>query len=469
MKKLFGDIYHSKYKIEIIGALLLSIGVMCFLCYEDAVCLAVWSTNIWDCLFEGRFFDYYLYCIQNMHDLPMTCPGGIILPKLPTAIWCLPIWIAQYFFGVEIKTSVLCMVWYRLFFVLLLMILVVYVRKICQILNYEDNQISIISLLCATSVFVQVSISYAGQTDLEWILPGVIAFYYLLKEDWKKFYIFVNISILIKPYFLPVAVLMILYCEKDVLKILGRIILSVWTYPVIMFIFGRFPGYSEAKVHNGTLTKMIAEYLNNAVLFPYGWISLIIVFSVIICAIVYFCNAKDKVRIPQTMVSIVALFYCLWFLFACENFYRMIMIVPWVYIALFREREKNELLLWIVTLYSYSMIFMYRFHEVIHFFNVKSGMYASVIPQRIINKTSDFFYTISDKMGSTFYHMSYIFNGLFVGMTIIIVALLIPRIYDKYVSPIQSENRESIQRVLIWLNILAVVPLVLSVMISFVA
>lgn len=468
MKKIFGDIIHSKYKGELIAALLLSVLTMCFLCYEDAICLAVWSTNIWDSIFEGRFFEYYQFCMQNTHDLPLLCPGGIILTKFPTAVWCLPIWIAQRFFGVEVKSSVLCMMWYRLFMVLLLLLVIVYVKKICRLLNYEESQISLISVLCATSVFVQISVSYAGQTDLMWILPGLMAFYSLLKGDWKKFYILVNISMLIKPYFFPIALLMILYYEKDVLKMIGRAFLCGIGYLVINTAFGFFPGYAEAKTVNSTLSMMLAGYLNNAVLFPYGWVSLLLVFVVLIAALAFFAGLKDENKDPQTIVCIAAMFYCAWFIFAEENFYRMVMLVPWLYIALFKEREKNEIMLWITTIYSYVVIFAYRFHETTFFFNVKRGMFASVIPQSLIQDTPDFFATINEKLGSTFHHMSYIMNGLWVPMTIIVVLLMFPKIYNKILAPYKMENREWVQRVLIWLNVLAIVLLDMSVLISFV-
>lgn len=467
MRELLNEYKKSQYKMEIVTAGLLAICTMMLLCYKDAVCLAVWSTNIWDCLFEGRIFEYYQYCIQNIHELPLLSPGSNFLPFLPTAIWCLPIWAVQYFFGVDIKSSVICMMWYRLFYIVLLVLLIVYVRKICKLLHYEQQQISLISLLCGTCVFVQISISYAGQSDLEWILPGVMAFYFLLKEDWSKFYVFVNISMFFKPYFFPVAFLMILYCEKDVLKIILKTVLSVIGSLGVSFVCGFFPGYSDATTANDVVLSMFAEYLNNAILFPYGWASLLVIFVVIMCAVSYLSNIKDGEKEPQTMLSIVAIFYCSWFLFAGENFYRMIMIVPWVFMVLFKDGEKNELILWLLTLYSYVLILVYRFHETTHYFNIKSGMYASVISNSIIEKTPDFFDILSVKLGSTFNHMGYMINGVWVGLTIIVVLFMIPSFYNKYIFPGKVINRRWVQRTLIWLNIVAVVPLVLSALISF--
>ena len=123
MSELLTSLKKSPYKLELALALVLSFVTMLFFCYKDAVCLTVWGTNLLDVIAQGRFTDYYYYCIENLHDLPIKAPGGIFLGKIPLAIWCLPIWIAQYFFGVEIRDSVICMIWARLFYVALLVVI----------------------------------------------------------------------------------------------------------------------------------------------------------------------------------------------------------------------------------------------------------------------------------------------------------------------------------------------------------
>ena len=68
--------------------------------YIDLKSLTAWSLNLWDCLFDGKLYHYYEYCAENIYNLDSAYMGSNYLALLPWAVWNLPIWILQRFFGI---------------------------------------------------------------------------------------------------------------------------------------------------------------------------------------------------------------------------------------------------------------------------------------------------------------------------------------------------------------------------------
>lgn len=468
MRSLLLRLKNSPYKKELIMVMAVSFVTMLFFCYKDGLSLTIWSTNLLDCLAQGRLKDFYFYNLENLHNSPIAAPAGISIPsRIPLALWCIPIWIAQYFFGVEIRDSVFSMIWARLFYYVILLIILIFVEKICHFLQYEETQISIILFLCMSSVFVHIQIDYTGQSDLQWILFGVVAFYYYIKDDWIKFILYSNISVFLKPYFFPLAILLILYKEKDVLLVALKSATCCVFYFVIPLFFRNYPGLKESRAANSTFMTMLAGYVNFSWLSPYGWVSILVFVCVLMAGFCYFVNYRKREISPEMAVYIAASFYLLWFLVAGENFYRMVMLVPWLYMAAFRDKNKNELMLWLTTLFSYALIMVYRFHETEHYFNIRTGMLTSVIPTEVIMGKKDFFANLRVSMGSTFEHMGFIVNGIWVGVSLILILIMCPLLEKRYLFEAHSKNRECVKRFLLVLNVLAILLLDSTALISF--
>lgn len=183
----------NKYTVEWCMVGLISIFMMLIYTYVDNVSLTIWSTNMLDCIWEGNVSNYYQYNSLNLHHLAHQSLSGGFLILVPLAVWNIPIWISQYFFGAEITTSKICMLWSTLFYVMVFIVMLYYTSKICKKL-WDDSERTIYAiLLCASSIYMHIGITYSGQNDILWITLGVIAFYYYLDNKWKEFLIFINL------------------------------------------------------------------------------------------------------------------------------------------------------------------------------------------------------------------------------------------------------------------------------------
>ena len=89
--------------------------------YEDLRSLTVWSCNIWDTLADtGNIRMFYQYTAQNIYNVPHEMMGCDILICIPWAIWNLPIWILQRFFGLIIVEHPILLFYSKCFLLIIL-------------------------------------------------------------------------------------------------------------------------------------------------------------------------------------------------------------------------------------------------------------------------------------------------------------------------------------------------------------
>ena len=61
----------------------------------DLQSLTIWSTNVLDVIYEGKFRDLYEYTANNIYGVHHAHMGSELMSVLPWSIWNLPIWIIQ--------------------------------------------------------------------------------------------------------------------------------------------------------------------------------------------------------------------------------------------------------------------------------------------------------------------------------------------------------------------------------------
>ena len=142
--------------------------------YIDLTSLTVWTLNIWENLAAGNGFRFfYAYSAENIYSLPHAMVGSDILIYIPWAVWNLPIWILQQFFGIDAAYSVGSLLWSKLFLAVVFALCVIPVKRIVR----DAEDVSKILFLSCTSFFVIMSVCYAGQNDSVVIFAFLIFFY----------------------------------------------------------------------------------------------------------------------------------------------------------------------------------------------------------------------------------------------------------------------------------------------------
>ncbi|WMC91693.1 hypothetical protein [Kineothrix sp. MB12-C1] len=437
-----------------------SIGLLSFFVftYIDNVSMTVWSLNILDCLWNGNILDFYNYTALNLHDVHHQYCGSMYLGFIPHAIWNIPIWIAHYFGGVEITKSVICMLWAKLYYVVILIILIRYSMK-CIGENSSEKDKSLLALLISSSVYVLIAIGYAGQNDILWVTLGLISFHYYLNNDVKKFIIFAALSMLVKPYFLIPCIGLILLSEKCVIKIVVKSTLIVSATVVFQCIFFFIPGYRMSTSANNIQSSMLDNYLSDTLSISYGSISKIIFILLMIYIGCYIFNTTDQGKWKEYSIYYMLVINFIWLVFSYEHFYRIIMVLPYLYITIISRKKLFEINMWLDNIISGSFIAVY-IGSASTFLTPRWSVKPSVI--RDIDYEN--ILSVFDLLNKIY--SEHTLNSIFVLMRTVwigaVTALLLfnsPKI-SEYMERNQCSNRY-VSRGLIWIHILIFISFIM--------
>lgn len=250
----------KEYFLEYFIAIVIASMLLLIFCYEDLKTYTAWSLNLLDVTYEMRIYDFYAYTAQNLHGVTVQYYSISIVGLIPWAVWNIPIWILQYFWGMDICDYPFMLVWSHLFLVIVLVFTFRLFIKVGDYLSDDKNTILLSGKLFLFSPFVYIAICYSGQTDVLSAALFLLSLYMLFQGKRKKFYICAMVAYMVKPFFFLAYIAIILLEEKNILKIFAKIlgILSLnWVYSLI---FWQAPMYQFSRTQ-GPTGRMIQEIL----------------------------------------------------------------------------------------------------------------------------------------------------------------------------------------------------------------
>ncbi len=310
----------------------------------DLQSLTIWSTNVLDVIYEGKFRDLYEYTANNIYGVHHAHMGSELMSVLPWSIWNLPIWIIQRFFDRPIIDSALLLAYSKLFMVLLTVITVIYTKKVTYLITGDKFKSTLAMYLTASSTYIYLSVCYSGQNDIMMICSSVIAVYYLLQNKRKTFLAWSALSIAIKPFFILPFLAVLLLSEKNLLKILLKSVVAVSGLVVQKLIFNGAPGYEES-MNSGPAKQMMENMFPSNINTNFGGISFFAISLVLIYLYTYTRDFKNddygdkNSNIGKYAVYIIAVTYTCYVMFSPFSFYRLATLTPFIYIVLVQNKD----------------------------------------------------------------------------------------------------------------------------------
>lgn len=347
VKDKFLEMYRSDRVLlgEWILTIVTALFVFVSIAFVDMRSLTVWSTNVWDVTFDSNIRHLYEYTAQNVQQLRHSQMGSELFSVLPWSVWNLPIWIIQRVTGKPIADSAIMLAYSKAFLVLLTVIMLRYTKKIAMIVTGGNKTKSAWAvLLSASSVFLILGVFYAGQNDIIMVVPSVIAVYYLLKGKQRWFIVWSIIAIAIKPFFVIAFLAALLLYEKSFIKIILKTALSVVGVAAQKLLFFKAPMYEES-IAKGPSKDMLEQMFSGDLSTAFGKASLFAVALVLICLYAYTRGfSKDDMRscdsrLGKYIVYIVALTNLAYLMFSPFSFYRLVTLVPFLYLVLVQNEE----------------------------------------------------------------------------------------------------------------------------------
>lgn len=310
----------------------------------DSQSLTIWSTNVWDVIADGNFRGFYEYTASNVNGVHHSHMGSEIMSVLPWSIWNLPLWIMQRFFGKPIMSSAIMLAYSKMFLVLCTVIMLVYAKKITYLITGDKSKSVWAMFLTASSTYIYLSVCYSGQNDILMITASVIGVHCLLKNKHKAFIAWSLLAVSIKPFFLLPFLAVLLLTEKNFLKIFGKAFIVSSGVILQKMIFRGAPGYKES-MNIGPAKKMLEQMFPPNINTEFGSISFFAISLVLIYLYSYTRDFKkedyadSQSLIGKYVIYIITLTYAGYLMFSPFSFYRMAILLPFLYIVLVQNKN----------------------------------------------------------------------------------------------------------------------------------
>lgn len=417
--------------------------------YIDLKSLTIWSTNIFDVLVKGDITQYFAYTAENIYGAPHQFVSGTLYSLMPWAIWNFPIWILQYFFKIPILRVPTLLLWSNLFLVVCLIGVIKLVKRIMLEFTKEKNFGDLAAFLTFSSIWIYVGVFYAGQNDIMICLLALIAVYALMKKDTRIFLLASGFAISIKYFFIFPFIALVLLTEKNTLKIIKKIFIGLIPTLLFQIVCQCLPMFLETK-QLGPTTDMfydlfkpgIGEFIGNE-------ISLFIMGMMFVYITSYITIPKEeeynKFIIYTTFIGWVPL------LFTRMQFYRPILIVPFLIILIVQNKKLLKLNLILEILMEIGILLSITFTTEFIWAPQKSAF--GIIPT-LLNldngglalgeEALKSFPIIQDAIPA--------FGGIAVAAIIALVIINYPRFKNKYI----DLKEEKLERWLLWIRPIAV-------------
>lgn len=461
MKKFYYSL--NPTKIEYIIAIVIALIMLFTYAYNDLKSLTIWTTNMLDVTVDLNIADYFAYTAKNIYNAPHQYVSGTIFNLIPWAIWNLPIWILQRFFHIPILTSPFSLIWSKLFLIVCLCFTLYFAYKIVLCLTKNKSKSKWVVFLCLTFFYTYVGIFYAGQTDIMICLAGTMAIYYLIKGNDKAFLLISALAISIKYFFFFPFIALILLTEKNILKIIKKILICILPIVIFNLICRLAPMYeisSGANPINYMLDGLIMGFipiLNN------NKLSLFILSLLGIYFAAYITTFKNEEEKNHYIIYMATAPLMLLFMFTNYEFYRMILLMPFLLILLSLKPKFWKINIILETTMCIASAFTMISHNIDYFFSSTNSMENGLLMSLFGKELTKSIYVgqIAESIKNISL-LNSIFASVLVGVMLIMLVINFPRFKEKYL----DFKDEHFDRFIIWIRMFIVVPFILYTIIK---
>ena len=351
IRKLYSGVIKP---VDIIaGVIILS---FCFftMYYADITVTCQFGITFLDSLFDGKGLGFY----ANALAAGIAPEGAVydIGTYVVFGIWGIPIWLLKETVGVSVL-SVGSLLWFKFLLVIFLFGTVYFVVKIALQLGFSHHESAAISIIYILSSTVVMPVFVVAQYDvlaLFFLLLGINC--YLDRKE-KQFFIWIAVSMTIKPLTGLILLLLILLFEKRIVYIIVDLIKGSSLMLLCKAVYSFSPAYRESC--SGFLQKNIVNMFSSSIAGSYSDISVFVVGLVIIYIAAYFYD--DSLDFIKKAKIAMVLCFCIWALFCAfgsMTAYWTIYMAPFAVFTIFMNRKYIDKMLMLDILSNIMLTFL---------------------------------------------------------------------------------------------------------------
>lgn len=298
----------DKFKTDILawGALCLLLFVsFCSFYYSDMLSTLDNSVLFIKSIFNGHFFDFYQYSIDNVeaswaanYEIPVYFFVGI---------WNLPVVLLDVLFNYDYLNSTYALLWCKFGLVVCVCAIFIVVKKIALHFNVSNDKIALARFLYMSSIAVFVPVFVCVQYDCISLLIIVLGIYYYIKDRHAMFILCFIIALPLKSFAIIFLPPLLALKEKKLLKIIRDLGLSLIGLLICRIIYWGNAAYD---------ITMSAQYRTTIEALTGGTIEIgsldVLFFVLVYCTLVLYCylyNTDNKCDIDAMAIysSMVAI------------------------------------------------------------------------------------------------------------------------------------------------------------------
>lgn len=292
--------------------------------YSDILITTSHGINFWDVIFSGGLFDFHALCCSDVENAAYTITtiyAGYDFPiYVLFGIWNFPLWVARKLAGINIWESVLALMWAKSIILVFIVLTVRALWRLCDTMEIPKQKMPV-AMLFLTSPIIAGSAVVNSQYDVitaYFILEALNCF---LNRKMKGFVGNIIIATLIKPFALFVFIPLMLYAEKNVIKI------GLHTVCVLIPYLGAkiiIPNHTQLTTFGTVLTLFKNKINISSIEIPAFFLV-----SFLFWIVCYMYKApEDKKGFFRNSILISYLSLAIFFMLCASNPYWIIMLLP---------------------------------------------------------------------------------------------------------------------------------------------
>lgn len=376
--------------------------------YQDTYSITIQGMNVWNALLDGNFFGYY----SNYGSA-----FGMIM-NIIMGIWQLPLVIIERIVGVNVLDYYVARMYGKLFLLVFIYISAKQIEKIILQFNVSKEKKNHAFLLFSSNALVFVACCSIGQVDIIGIYFSLSAMLALMENNNKKFLTFFIIAVQCKYFPLFIFIPILLYCEKNIAKVIGYLLAPfvvgyIINLPFVIHDNGNILKSGSligAGVNtNGVADDILGRMFENKISIMGNEIPLIFFTFGIVCFWAFMKQKKEEVKKKWELffgfigISSVLLSYS-------ADPYRYVYIVPFAVILIVvndKSRWRDYLLMVFGTA-ALALANQWKYTWTADFSLLKGNIIDFVIPLRNVDFKSAY------SMYGKFYELRFVLFAIFI-------------------------------------------------------
>lgn len=337
---------NASNRILIFAAVLTAVFMLLSFSYEDLRTRTIWKLNFLDVAFEGRIDEYYSYSELNIHDLQY--PSGNFVKGLAWSVWNIPVWIVTYFFKMDICEHPFLYMWSYLYLVFVLLCSYKIFVKSAELLGTEKKDIALGGALFVFSPFVYIGILYSGQNDVEVLFLYLLSMYGLFKDRKGVFWLGAVLCYWMKPFYLFSYIAVILLCNKNIFKIIGKTA-GLLSFSFLVSLILKMMHLQPSSSQNESINNMWGYMLQGFPGINGIQISILIFVLVLIYFAAYMTKAEGEQR-NRVLLYYAALPTLAYFCLVDFEHYRVLLLVPVIVMIIIANKDYLKINIMLLTI-----------------------------------------------------------------------------------------------------------------------